>query len=49
MTPGSLQGESVYVRDMGGMYFIGTKFDEEINPIKQPSVHEHLQKVLTGD
>jgi len=34
---------------MGGMYFIGIEFDEEINPIKQPSVHEHLQKVLTGD
>ncbi len=47
----SLQGESVYAREMGGemggMYFVGIEFDEEINPIQQPSLHHHLQKILS--
>jgi len=49
MTTDSIEGESVYIRDIGGMYFIGIEFDEEINPIKQPSVYEHLQKILIWD
>ena len=49
MTTDSTKGESVYIREIGGMYFIGIEFDEEINPIKQPSVHEHLQKILGSD
>ena len=47
MTTASIQGESVYVREMGGIYFIGIEFDEEINPIKQPSLHDHLKKILS--
>ena len=47
MTTASLQGESVYVREMGGMYFMGIEFNEEINPLKQPSLHQHLQNILS--
>lgn len=46
ITTASIQGESVYVREMGGMYFMGIEFDEEINPSTQPSLHQHLQKIL---
>lgn len=36
MRTASLQGDTVYTRDMGGIYFIGTEFDDEINPARQP-------------
>jgi len=42
-----IQGESVYVREIGGMYFIGIEFDEEINPANQQLLHDHLQKILS--
>jgi len=47
MTTASIEGESVYVREMGGMYFMGIEFDEEINPIKRSYLHQHLQKILS--
>ena len=49
MTTEFIQGESVYIREIGSMYFIGIEFDEEINPVKQPSVHDHLQHILRTD
>jgi c-di-GMP-binding flagellar brake protein YcgR len=45
----SMRGESVYAREIGGKYFIGIQFDEEINAVQQPSLHDHLQKILIGD
>ncbi len=45
----SLRGEGVYVREMGSMYFMGIEFDEEINPQKQPFLHDHLQKILSWE
>ena len=49
MTTSSMQGESVYVRKIGDMFFTGIEFDEEIDAVTQPSLHEHLQKILSWD
>ncbi|HYA27040.1 MAG TPA: PilZ domain-containing protein [Thermodesulfovibrionales bacterium] len=43
----SLQGNTIYTREMGGMYFIGIEFDEEINPARQPALHERLRNILS--
>lgn len=44
-----MRGECVYAREMGGVYFIGIEFDEEVDPAKQPSLYSHLQKILGWD
>ena len=45
----SLEGNVVYVKEIGGMHFIGIELREEINPAGQPFLHEHLMGVLTAD
>ncbi len=47
MTTAFMKGESVYDRVIGDLYFMGIEFDEEISPINQPSLYDHLQKILT--
>jgi len=42
----SVEGCVVYYKDMGNIYFMGIQFNEEINPENQPSLYEHIQKIL---
>lgn len=45
----SIEGSIVYTKDMGGIYFMGVQFDDEINPKDQPFLHSHLMQILTTD
>jgi hypothetical protein len=45
----SIDGLVVYNRNIGGMYFIGIQFKEEINPDNQPLLYEHIHKILASD
>ncbi|HWR57578.1 MAG TPA: PilZ domain-containing protein [Thermodesulfovibrionales bacterium] len=45
----SMQGNAVYTREIGDMYFIGIEFDEEINQERQPFLHDHLRNILSWD
>lgn len=45
----SIDGRIVYVRKFEEVYFIGIEFLEEINPINQPSLYEHMQNILMLD
>jgi c-di-GMP-binding flagellar brake protein YcgR len=43
----SIEGCAVYNKNIANMYFMGIQFNEEINSEKQPSLYEHIQKILT--
>ncbi|MFH1702901.1 MAG: PilZ domain-containing protein [Nitrospirota bacterium] len=43
----SIEGRVVHYKDIGNIYFIGIQFNEEINPENQPSLHKHIQRILT--
>jgi c-di-GMP-binding flagellar brake protein YcgR len=45
----SIEGRVLHYKDIGNIYFIGIQFNEEINPENQPSLHKHIQKILTWD
>jgi c-di-GMP-binding flagellar brake protein YcgR len=45
----SLDGSVVYVKEIGGMHFMGIELREEINPAGQPFLYAHLLSVLTAD
>jgi PilZ domain len=45
----SLDGSVVYVKEIGGMHFIGIELREEVNSAGQPFLHDHLMGVLTSD
>ncbi len=42
----SLEGCVIYSKDIGNIYFIGIKFNKEINPENQPSLYEYIQKIF---
>jgi c-di-GMP-binding flagellar brake protein YcgR len=44
-----LGGSIVYVKEIGGMYFMGVEFGEEVKRAAQPFLYEHLMSVLTAD
>ena len=46
-TTDSIRGENIFDRKIGGMHFINIQFDEEINPVKQPSLYDHLLNILS--
>jgi hypothetical protein len=45
----NLSGNVVYAKQIGGMHFMGIEFNEELNKLGQPFLHEHLMNVLTAD
>jgi c-di-GMP-binding flagellar brake protein YcgR len=46
---GSIEGCVVYSKNMGGIHFMGIQFNEEVNPVNQPALYEHIRKILTWD
>ena len=42
----SIEGCVIFTRNIGGIYFMGIEFNEEINPENQPALYEHIQKIL---
>lgn len=45
----SIEGHVIHYKNIGGTYFMGIQFNEEINSKNQPSLYEYLQKILTWD
>jgi c-di-GMP-binding flagellar brake protein YcgR len=45
----AIGGSVVYVKEIGGMYFMGVEFGEEVNKGGQPFLYEHLMSILTAD
>ena len=45
----ALKGNIVYVKEIGGMHFMGVEFSEELNKAGQPFLYEHLLSILTAD
>ena len=45
----SIKGRVSHNKKIGGIYFLGIYFSEEINPKNQPSLYEHIQNILTWD
>ncbi len=45
----SIKGCVKHNKKIGGIYFLGIYFSEEINPKNQPSLYEHIQNILTWD
>ncbi len=43
----SIEGCVIYTKNIGGIYFMGIEFNEEINPKNQPLLYDHIQKILT--
>jgi hypothetical protein len=42
----SIEGCAIYNKNIANMYFMGIQFNEEIDSEKQPSLYEHIQKIL---
>ena len=42
----SIEGCAIYNKNIADMYFMGIQFNEEINSEQQPSLYEHIQKIL---
>ena len=44
----SIKGCVKHNKKIGGIYFLGIYFSEEINPKDHPSLYEHIQNILHG-
>lgn len=44
-----VEGSVVYNKDLGKLHFVGIEFNEDVNPINQPLLYEHIQNNLTFD
>ena len=44
----SIKGCVKHNKKIGGIYFLGIYFSEEINPKNHPSLYEHIQNILHG-
>lgn len=42
----SLEGEVIYVKKIGDIYFLGIRFSEEINAENAPMLHAHIRKTF---
>ena len=45
----SIKGRVTHNKKIGGIYFLGIYFSEEINPKNQPSLYKHIQNILAWD
>ncbi len=43
----SIKGRVIYHNKIGDIYFFGIRFNEEINFKNEPSLYEHMQRILT--
>ncbi|MEW6053320.1 MAG: PilZ domain-containing protein [Nitrospirota bacterium] len=42
----SLEGEVIYVKKIGDIYFLGIRFSEEIDAENAPMLHAHIRKTF---
>jgi c-di-GMP-binding flagellar brake protein YcgR len=45
----SIEGCVVYSKNMGGIHFMGIRFNEEVNPENHTALYEYILKILTWD
>jgi len=44
-----VEGSVVYNKDLGKLHFVGIQFNEDVNPVNQPLLYEHIKNILTFD
>ena len=44
-----IEGRVIYSKDLGNIYFVGIKFNEDVNSKNQPVLFKHIQNLLAFD